>query len=165
MGNVGRRLISGEPLILPMVYQWSELPDRCSVEGVWRDVLSFWDWNPSKLDLSRGVGSSGNGVFLGRGCRSFRFLPHCLTLPVLLADEVPTAACFGERHYFNRVARAKCFTLICPTIKALPMGRLRGPLSCSPDLLALIVLGFQRAGTRTHLFICFLAHRRGTVDL
>ena len=107
--------------------------------GVWRDVLSFWDWNPSKLDLSRGVGSSGNGVFLGRGCPSFRLLPHCLTLPVLLADEVPTAACFGERHYFNRVARAKCFTLICSTIKALPMRRLR-VLSLAPQIYWLSLL-------------------------
>ena len=137
---MGRRLISGEPLILPMICRWSELADRCSVAGVSRDVLSFWDGNPSKLDPSRGVGSSGSGVFLGRGCPSFRLLPHCLALPVLLADKVPTAACFGERHYFNVVARGKCSTPTCPKVKALPPGRLQGPLSCSPDLLALIVL-------------------------
>ena len=160
---MGRRLISGEPLILPMMYRWSELADRCSVAGVSRDVLSFWDGNPGKLDPSRGVGSSGCGVFLGRGCPSFRLLPHCLALPVLLADKVPTAACFGERHYFNVVARGKCSTPTCPKVKALPPGRLQGPLSCSPDLLALIVLGSRRAGTRTYPFTCFLAHRRGTV--
>ena len=47
-----------------MIYRWSELADRCSVAGVSRDVLSFWDGNPGKLDPSRGVGSSGSGVFL-----------------------------------------------------------------------------------------------------
>lgn len=132
---------------------------------VWRDVLSFWDGNLGKLDLSRSVGVLWKCGLFRRGCPSFRLLPHCLALPVLLADEVATAACFGEGHYFNMVARSKCSTPTCPKVKALPLGRLQGPLSCSPDLLALIVLGSRRAGTRTHLFTCFLAHRRDTQDL
>lgn len=160
MGNMGRRLISGEPLlILPMIYQWSELCRSMLRGRVWRDVLSFWDGNLGKLDLSRSVGVLWKCGLFRRGCPSFQ-APALPAWLMLLADEVPTATAL-RGALFQHGSQGKMFYPNLPQSQGSSSWEGCRVLPPAPRFTGLHCFA-PEGRTRTHLFTCFLAHRRDT---